>query len=287
MIMTRRAFLKMACSLMGPRAVAGLLIPARMVPVPPSIMLHARQDHLDNLSALIDWLLDQGLAPVTYRALWERLTAGGPLPANPVIVSIDDLILVKGSNNFYFFEKMVNVFIEKGVPVTLALNTEPMGTGANGQLVQLKDQDDNLWAAAKGWLDYGVELSTHTHSHQDLTDPGLRPEDYQDEIGGSAQMIVERTGQPVTTLVLPYGSGLGADGALISPIVEACRAAGIGMVVGIAGGRTPLVAAPAQTQPVYFVGRVGPVRGDFNTIYGDVQYWVNQNAAYHVASDLP
>jgi len=61
-----------------------------MIAVPPSIMLHARQDHLDNLAALIDWLRDKGLAPITYRALWGGLTADGTLPANPVIMSIDE-----------------------------------------------------------------------------------------------------------------------------------------------------------------------------------------------------
>jgi hypothetical protein len=71
------------------------------------------------------------------------------------------------------------------------------------------------------------------------------------------------------------------------PIVEACRAAGIGITVGVAGGRTPLIPAPAGSQPVYFVGRVGPLRSDFSTIYGDIEAWRDQNAAYHFASDLP
>jgi hypothetical protein len=286
--MNRRTFLKTAMGL-GLGMMTGGRVFARqaLLPVPPSIMLHARQAHLDNLGTLIDWLRDKGLTPITYRALWDGLTANGALPANPVIVSIDDLILVKGSNNFYFIEKMVNVFIEKEAPVTLGLNTEPVVSGADGQLVSLTDQDDNLWATAKGWLEHGIELATHTHSHQNLLDASLRPEDYQREIGGSAQLIFERTGQAVTTLVLPFGNGLGADGTLIAPIVDTCRANEIGMVVGVAGGRTPLSAAPAADQPVYFVGRVGPVVGNFNTIYGDVEYWLDESAAYHFASDLP
>jgi len=48
-----------------------------------------------------------------------------------------------------------------------------------------------------------------------------------------------------------------------------------------------LSAIPAADQPVYFVGRVGPVVGNFNTIYGDVEYWLDENAVYHFASDLP
>jgi len=106
----------------------------------------------------------------------------------------------------------------------------------DGQLVSLKTQDDDLWATAKGWLEHGIELATHTHSHQNLLDASLKAEDYQREIGGSAQVIFDHAEQAVTTLVLPYGNGLGPDGALIAPIVETCRANGIGMVVGVAGG---------------------------------------------------
>jgi hypothetical protein len=291
-MMNRRRFLKTAAAVgIGMAGWAGRSGCAwagqDIIAVPPSIMLHARQDHLDNLATLIDWLRDQGLTPITYRALWDGLTANGVLPSAPVIVSIDDLILVKGSNNFYFIEKMVNVFIEKGAPVTLGLNTEPVVSGAAGQLVSLTDQDDNLWVTAKGWLEHGIELATHTHSHQNLMDASLKADDYQREIGGSAQVIVERTGQAVTTLVLPFGNGLGPDGRLITPIVDTCRANGIGMVVGVAGGRTPLSAIPAAEQPVYFVGRVGPVVGNFNTIYGDIHYWMDENAALRFTSDLP
>ncbi len=286
---TRRAFLKTA-------AVCGLSLPAGqrlraarqlLVAVPPSIMLHARQDHLDNLGALIDWLLDKGLTPITYRALWDGLTNAAPLPSNPVIISIDDLTLVKGSSNFVFIEKMVHVLIDKKVPGVLALNTEPVIAGADGQPVSLRDQDDTLWATAAGWADEGIELATHTHSHQNLADGSLRPEDYEREVGGSAGLIEERTGQAVTTLVLPFGNGIGPDGALLPPIIEACHAAGIGMVVGVAGGRVPLVPAAAQTVPIYFVGRVGPMRDNFSTIYGDVEYWLAENAVYQVGSDLP
>jgi peptidoglycan/xylan/chitin deacetylase (PgdA/CDA1 family) len=258
------------------------------VPVPPSVMLHARQEHLDNLPALVDWLLARAYTPITYRMLWDGLTAGGVLPRNPAIVSVDDLSLVRGSSNFAFIEKMVDVFIEKEALAVIAINTEPVVLGANNQPVQLTDQDSALWARAQAWTAQGIELATHTQSHQNLTDASLTADDYRREIGGSAQMIADRTGQPVTTLVLPYGNGTlaGHDGALMPRIVDECRRVGIGMVVGVAGGRVPLTPAPAESRPVYLVGRVGPVRGDFSTIYGDIEYWHGQNAPGD-ASDLP
>jgi hypothetical protein len=48
----------------------------------------------------------------------------------------------------------------------------------------------------------------------------------------------------------------------------------------------PLTPTSGESQPVYFVGRVGPMRDDFGTIYGDIEYWHRQNAPGD-ASDLP
>lgn len=292
MPVSRRSFL---AAMLG----SGVLLRAQWtarqaaLPVPPSVMLHARQAHLDNLPRLVDWLFAGGYTPVTYRMLWDGLTAGAALPASPVIVSIDDLILVKGSNNFAFIQKMVNILIDKKFPAVIALNTEPIVFNAANQPVQLHDQDDTLWAEAAAWTGQGIELATHTQSHQNLADPSLTAADFQREIGGSAQMITDRTGQPVITLVLPYGNGtLGGrqDASLLPPIIDECHRSGIGVVVGIAGGRIPLVPAPASTHPIYFVGRVGPETGRYDTIYGDIDYWHAHNtsgSAPGSGSDLP
>jgi peptidoglycan/xylan/chitin deacetylase (PgdA/CDA1 family) len=282
---SRRAFLEWA-ALIG---AGGLLrenhsawVRQRMIPVPPSIMLHARQDHLDNLARLIGWLRAEGFTLISYRELWEGLTGGAALPAAPVILSIDDLVLVRGSNNFAFIERMVAICQEKNAPVVVGINTEPIVFNAQDQPVQLIDQDDDLWNRARGWVSGGVELATHTQTHKNLTDPALSVDDFQREIGGSAQMIADRTGQPVITLVLPYGSGTVGyrEGPLYAPIADECRRAGIGMVVGVAGGRAPLIPRPASESPLYLVGRVGPVRDRFDTIYGDITYWRTQNAAF-------
>jgi peptidoglycan/xylan/chitin deacetylase (PgdA/CDA1 family) len=285
-LISRRSFLKM----MGV-AAGGWFVPFRqgLIPVPPSVMLHARQDHLDNLARLLDWLRARDYTPITYRVLWDTLTAGGDLPLRPVILSIDDLVLVKKSNNFDFIEKMVNILIEQQVAAVLAINTEPLVEGVDGQVVRLTDQDDTLWAKARTWAEQGIELATHTQSHRNLDDARMTADDYHYEIGGSAQIIADRTGQTVITLVLPYGNGTidgQHDAPLLPPIVDECRRSGIGMVVGVAGGRVPLGPQPAAAQPVYFVGRVGPERDHFDTLYGDIDYWRKQNSPGQ-ASDLP
>lgn len=282
--LSRRSFLKLVGVAVGGRCFRQVSIP-----VPPSVMLHARQDALDNLAALVDWLVERRYTLISYRTLWDSLTAGGDLPRCPVILSIDDLTLIRGSNNFAFIEKMVNILIDKQVAGVLGLNTEPVVSGAGGQVVQLTDQDDALWAKARAWTEQGIELATHTHSHRNLLDAAMTAENYRYEIGGSAQMIADRTGQPVITLVLPYGNGTvegRQDAPLLPPIVDECRRAGIGMVVGVAGGRVPLTPLPAAEQPVYFVGRVGPEKDRFGTLYGDIDYWRRQNSPGQ-ASDLP
>ncbi len=284
--LSRRSFL----TLLGVTA-GGMILPFRqgVIPVPPSVMLHARQDHLDDLPDLLDWLRARDYTPITYRTLWEALTVGDSLPRRPVILSIDDLVLVKKSNNFDFIAQMVSILIEHTAPAVLGINTEPLVDGAGGQVVQLTDQDDALWAQVRAWTEQGIELATHTQSHRNLADASMTPADYQYEIGGSAQIIADRAGQPVITLVLPYGNGTvnnQHDGPPLPSIVAECQRSGIGMVIGVAGGRAPLVPQPAASQPVYFMGRVGPERDHFDTVYGDIDYWRKQYSPGQ-ASDLP
>lgn len=254
------------------RSVSALTAP---VSVPPTIMLHARQAHLDNLPRLVDWLLEHGYTPITYTTLWDCLCGGCALPAQPVILTIDDLTAVRGSQNFAFIGRMVDVLIERAVPGVLGIITEPIVACGDGRLVQLREQDDALWDRMSEWQASGMELATHTASHRNLGAPDIRPEELRDEIGGSARLIEARTGVPVRTLVLPFGNGASDSyaGRLRVPIIDACRDAGIGIVVGVGGGRAPLSPAPAGEQPVYFVGRVGPAADSFDGIFWEITHW--------------
>lgn len=286
-VVHRRRFLALAL------AAGGVLLTRTgralaWVPVPPSVMLHARQDHLDHLPRFLDWLLDEGYTPITYRTLFAALTARDTLPRKPVIISIDDLTLVRGSINYPFIARMVSLFLERELPVVVAIVTEPVLQGASGHPVQLTDQDDAAWAHVAEWAACGVELATHTQTHKNLVDVRMACADYEREIGGSAAMIEARAAPPVATLVLPFGNAMVGGrhgGTLHEPIVAACRAAGIGMIVGVAGGRDPLVPVAGTEPPVYFAGRVGPLTGDFRSIYSDVAHWqaTNERACAHPA----
>lgn len=245
------------------------------VPVPPTVMLHARQAHLDNLPRLLDWLLEREYTPITYCALWNFLTGKGTLPPQPVILTIDDLTLVRGSINFPFIARMVDILIERNVPGVLGIITQPVVATGSGRLVQLREQDDALWERAAEWQASGIELATHTDSHCNLAARDMTPEDLRREIGGSADLIAARSGAAVQTLVLPYGNGASDSyaGRLRTPIVDACRETGITIVAGVGGGRVPLAPAPADERPVYFVGRVGPAADAFDSVYWEIDYW--------------
>lgn len=288
-VIHRRGFLALALAAGGAlltrtgRALA-------WVPVPPSVMLHARQEHLDHLPRFLDWLLGEGYTPITYRTLLAALATRATLPRKPVIISIDDLTLVCGSINFPFITRMVSLFLERGLPVVVAIVTEPVLQGASGHPVQLTDQDDTAWARVAEWAACGVELATHTQTHKNLVDTRMARADYEREIGSSADMIARRTAQPVSTLVLPYGNAMVGGrhgGALHEPIVAACNTAGIGMIVGVAGGRDPLVPVAGTGTPVYFAGRVGPLTGNFHSIFSDVAHWQAANERACVDPAIP
>ncbi|MCC6799670.1 MAG: polysaccharide deacetylase family protein [Anaerolineae bacterium] len=274
--MQRRVFLKLLAASAGsmlPAPAAGAV--AECVPVPPTVMLHARQAHLNNLPRLLDWLAQREYTPVTYRSLWDCLTGAQPLPARPAIITIDDLTLVRGSGNFAFIARMIDVLLERAVPAVVGIITQPVVVCAGGRLVQLQEQDDALWDCAAGWQARGIELATHTTSHRNLAEAGITPDDLRYEICTSAELIAVRTGQPVHTLLLPFGNGAidSQAGRLRASITEACRAGGIGIVVGVAGGRIPLEPAPAEARPVYFVGRVGPMADAYDGIFWEIAHW--------------
>lgn len=245
------------------------------IPVPPTVMLHARQAHLDNLPRLLDWLQERKYTPITYQMLWSCLAGGCLLPAQPVIITIDDLTLVRGSRNFPFIARMVDILIERQIPGVLGIITQPVVARADGRLVKLREQDDALWARAIEWQASGIELATHSDSHRNLAEAGITQEDLRHEIGGSANLIEARTGSVVRTLVLPFGNGARDShaGRLQAPIIAACREAGIGVVAGVGGGRVPLMPTPANERPVYFVGRVGPSVASYDSIFWEITHW--------------
>lgn len=251
--------------------------------IPPTIMFHARENQRRILSNLIEQLQNEGFQFVTYEQWYRSLETGQPIE-RPVILTFDDLTMVRGSSNFRFYSEVVEILQAKGVPGVFGIITEPVVIGANGNTVQLTDQDDEMWRQVAAWVQSGtVELATHTQSHPNLNNGALTPNDLSREIGGSARLIQERTGQPVTTLITPYGSGVTQEGVIAPRVLEASAEAGIRFVVGIAGMREPVANTSQNGTAIYGVGRIMPDDNQDSTtlltsLQAQVQRWDEMNS---------
>jgi peptidoglycan/xylan/chitin deacetylase (PgdA/CDA1 family) len=231
------------------------------ITVPPSVMLHSR--HWRILPDLLVRLRDLGYSGVTYRD-WEQAIIGHTtLPEQPVILSVDDVTAVQGSPAFAYFERMKDNFLEAGFGAVFGVITRPD-----------LPQDTERWGRLSAWAGEGIELATHTAHHSNLDNPSWLVEDYESEIVESAAVIAERTGQPVRTLITPYGSGYDIEHRSINPqVLSACRQANLRFLVGISTGQRH-VHQDNEAGDVLYVGRANP--GDEYTVNDAlyyVQYW--------------
>jgi peptidoglycan/xylan/chitin deacetylase (PgdA/CDA1 family) len=278
--MTRRTFLKAAGALGVQLAImpwASGLLPAtaaeasdsdRLIPIPPSLMLHSADGRADFLPPLLETLNQHSFRGTTYQEWRQRLRQNRPL-SNPVIISIDDISLAQqGCPAFAVFSQMKTWLKEAGMTAVYGVITEPV---INGQ--PQRTQDEARWDMMQAWVEEGFELASHTsyHSNFNALDSGPRADftavDYEAEIVRSAALIEAKLGERgldyrVQTLITPYGSGYSykqPDSAIHPGIVAACGQTNIRFVVGIAQGRAPLPWADlAGDEPVVYTGRIPP-----------------------------
>lgn len=240
--------------------------PQFQVEVPPSIMLHARYKHEQLLPGLLNRLKDQGYSGVTYKDFLNSVKGEGTLPERPILISIDDLCMGLGVPSYNTFAKMAETLMTNDFPGVFAINTNPNVT-----------QDDSRWRQIAGWTGSGIEFATHTALHTDLGRQDLTLEDYRSEIVSSAEEIYARTGQKVTTLILPFGNGYNIEtGTMNQNIVAFCKKAGIQIVVGIRGGRMPIKLVDSSDDSVFLMGRTLPGLQDKETVESamwEVNHW--------------
>lgn len=257
---SRREFLKVIAG------TGAMLVMPRFSPLsgmearvyaPPSAMLHSR--HWRVLPDLLKNLRDIGYEGITYRD-WDLAMKGqAGLPAQPVILSVDDLSLEKANTAFKYFMRMKNNFLDANCKGVFSIITRPN-----------QPHDENRWAEVKTWVDQGMELATHTAYHSILDNPKFTAEDYQREIGDSAALIEAKTRQPVLTLVTPFGSGYDVKTHTLNPhVLEAARQAKLRFIVGIATGYRH-IHEDLSAGDVIYAGRANP--GDENTV-ADVLYY--------------
>ncbi len=271
-MLSRRGFLRLGGKLgalglietSAPGWLRHLATGAASIAVPPSLMLHSKDWWL--LPELLEALDAAGYRGITYLDLIAALFDGAPLPEKPVIISIDDLGMLRG-RAFDYFEGMYRAAHEARFPVVFGIITRSIWT-----------QVESRWDAVAGWAEGGmVELATHTDMHVSLDRADFTADDYDKEIGLSANIIRERTGQEVRTLILPGGRGYTpATGEIQPPIIAACQRAGISLVAGLPGGRAPLDTHAVLPDDVFLVGRTPPGLPGQESVVGamfEVEHW--------------
>lgn len=243
------------------------------IPIPPSLMLHSQHAKLENLNPLLDFLIQEGYSAITYTQ-WLESIATGFLFAKPILISCDDLTLVTGINNIYHFRKMKDAFTSRGMCATFAVVTEPVMVDAQQNSTVLRDQDSAKWDEICSWIADGMELATHSSHHTNLNDPDAKPNssftdaDYEREIQQSVELIESELAKrgvvyKVKTFITPFGSGYDykqTPSTIHPKVAEFCKKSGVKLVVGIAGGRTPIKTGliHPQSKIVQYTGRVGP-----------------------------
>ena len=230
--------------------------------VPPSLMLHSRDDYWLFADTLIRNFKKNSYNATTYQGWEQAIRAGTPIE-RPVIVSIDDITMAQGNRSFPTFRKMHDQYKAAGLVGVFAVITRPDVR-----------QDEALWDEVAGWVEEGFELATHTSYHSTFnafdTSPRIdfKPEDYSIEIIESAQLIEEKMRDrgidyKVRTLITPFGSGYsyGMPRHEIHPgITEACARTNIKFVVGIVEGKEPVNSATLalDNTDLVYMGRMSP-----------------------------
>lgn len=236
-------------------------IEGRRALVPPSLMLHSRDGREIFTEMLLSSLITNNYLPITYLD-WVRQTDNGNSQGKPVILSVDDITMAQGNGSFETFRRMKEWYEEAGIKAVFGVITRPD-----------LPQDESRWDEVAEWVRQGFELATHTsyHSNFNAADTTARrdfgDQDYRAEIVASAQMIEEEMRKrgidyKVRTLITPYGSGYSRqqpNPGVHQQILNACAKTNIRIVVGIVGGREPVVLNPDEkNKEIVYVGRTPP-----------------------------
>jgi hypothetical protein len=265
---SRRDFL-LTCGRLGLLAGAGLIggtvlnaQEAVMEEVPPTLMLHSRDNVYAFQNTLIKKLKLNNYKPTTYLA-WEQAIADGTPHDRSVILTIDDISMARGNRSFPSFRQMHDTYKDAGMVTVFAVITRPD-----------LPQDETKWDEVAEWVREGFELATHTSYHTNLSMNDSTPRsdlteaDYTAEIVDSAQLIEEKMqargiNYKVRTLVTPFGSGYSHAQPIheIHPgVATACAKTNIKFVVGMVAGKLPIERASMEpgNDDLVYLGRTPP-----------------------------
>ena len=180
-----------------------------------------------NFAAEVAALHAAGYHTIHQWQLFDALYKGAPLPAKPIIISVDDGYVDDVRTILPDLERwhMVATFF-----VITGRMTEPGFLSAD----QIRQLDRS-----------GMDVGDHTAHHVDLR--LLGPSELRTETAGSRRALEAVLGHPVYYFAYPFGT-------YDDTVVAAVRAAGFTLAYTTAGGTTESTAAPL-TMPRIHVGR--------------------------------
>ncbi len=132
----------------------------------------------------MQWLFDHGYQTITVTQLANLIRTGGEIPERPVVITFDDGNLDNFKNAYPILKKFG--FAATFYVVENYINGKDMVTTE-----QLKELIQNGW-----------EIGCHSHSHKDLTAPGV---DLEMEIRWAKLNMEEKLGVAVDSFAFPFG----------------------------------------------------------------------------------
>jgi peptidoglycan/xylan/chitin deacetylase (PgdA/CDA1 family) len=143
----------------------------------------------------LEWLDEHGYQAVTLEQVEDAWYRGGTLPAKPVVLSFDD-----------------------GYRPQFTFALPQLRKHGWAGLLNLKAEGSDLYESnVKAMIAAGWELAAHTIHHLDLTELG--PEELEEEVAGSRELLQREFHVPVKNFCYPAG-------AFDSTVIEAVEAAG-------------------------------------------------------------
>lgn len=179
------------------------------------LMLHSSFG-VKRTEELVAAIAGNGFIPTTYEDAYRNYYQEGTCPpSNLIVISIDDFGPYKVQIEL---QKMVEIFLDNAIPISIGV-------------VAHDDTEEDTWEYYKYLQENGVEITSHTASHPNLTN--LYHEEIRWELEASYSLICKKLGTCPISLALPYG--LGANS---SYILSQAEETGYKMVISIAGDTT-------------------------------------------------
>ncbi|MDR0734944.1 MAG: polysaccharide deacetylase family protein [Elusimicrobiota bacterium] len=137
----------------------------------------------------LEVILDKGFTPINFDQMAETVLHDAPLPAKPVVITLDDGYL----NNW---TRAFPILKEKNIKANIFLTCDFIGV----------KKDYLTWEQILEMQGSGlISFGSHTLTHKRLRD--LTSDEAKKEIKGSKEFLEKKLNRPIYSFCYPYGSG--------------------------------------------------------------------------------